>query len=271
MKRRADNSTRNPAAIAHRRGGAWDPRALQQRQLASVLAVSTGTIAGWLARGCPRSADKRYDLAAVCGWMRDGGMDLGRLPQTQVLKLLGCAKPTLADWQSRGMPRNADGTYDAAACVRWRLEELDRRVADGRKLGRMEEARIRKLTLQAENEALDLAQRRGDLLVKSAVVAGNAGRYQVLKSQLLALLTRLRQQGLPVEAVNLIDSSIAESLDGLAEGLVPIGLDPDMAEKLRALLVADAGEASIRAGLPPAAHRQDTPDATDGGEEARRD
>lgn len=49
----------------------------------------------------------------------------------------------MRDWSSRGLPREADGNYDASKCIRWRL--LVERDRAQKALGELEAVKIAKL------------------------------------------------------------------------------------------------------------------------------
>jgi phage terminase Nu1 subunit (DNA packaging protein) len=230
----------------------WDAGRLQQNQVASLLGVTSPAVTAWRKRGCPRNEDGSYDLAAVVRWVRAGAFDASRLPQTEVLRIFGVSKPGLLDWHRRGCPRNEDRSYDLAAVVQWRMRELEARAKQARQLSGLDEARRRKTAADAQLAEMTLAQRRGDLLPRTAVVAGWVSRYKAVQSRLMGMLGRLGSRGVTAEHVALVREEILDMLRDLAAGQVCLQLSPAEAETLTELL-----------GL---AERPGDPDDAEGGE-----
>lgn len=242
--------------LKNRRGGAWDPRCLQQVQIASLIGVSAPAIVGWCKKGCPRNADeKTYSLGDVVKWIMRGAVDMRHLPQSEMLKVLATTKPTIGEWQKRGMPRNKDGSYDAAACVVWRFREMEMRISDSRKLSDLDLERIRRNRLASESAELDLGERRGELLPRGAVVAGWVARYQTLKAMLVAMIGRLHGQGFNGDQVRLVRDEIYASLERLARG-PDLYMEPALAAEVEAIckrLAPDKNEPLNLPEPPPAA------------------
>ena len=224
------------------RGQVWQCGRLMRSQLASLLGVSPSTVSRWRLRGCPRRDDGTYDLPVVAAWMRGGGMDVSRLPQAEIVSLCGITRATLGDWQRRGCPRNRDGTYDGPRVMAWRLAELERRIADARRLSALDAVRVRRGRLAAESAELDLAQRRGELLPRVAVIAGWVARYQTLRACMHGMLGRLGPRGLTAEQIAGVQAEIEQMLSHLADGHVALQMRPEEAEILRSM--CGAGEAA---------------------------
>lgn len=222
--------------IANRRGGAWDPSRLTQVQLAGLVGVSGPAVTKWGARGCPRNADGTYDLPAVCRWIRTGGMDLEHLPQSEMLRLLDVSKPTIGEFEKRGMPRNADSSYDAVACVAWRLKELATRATDARRLSEREQQQVRQARLQNERLEIELAERRGEKLDRDAVLAGWGARISTLRAQLMALCGRLPSAGLTPEHAHLVEDELVSLLRQYASGQVILSLDPILGDRISSVI-----------------------------------
>lgn len=214
---------------------------LRQVQLAKILGVTGPAVTAWGKRGCPRNDDGTYDLVAVVGWIRGGAVDLHRLPQRAVLEVLDITRPTIGQWAGRGCGRNVDGTYDLAVVVKWRLDELQGRIAAARQeIGR---GRARREMAQAELAEMALAERRGELLPRGPVVAGWIARYQVVKSMLLGLVRRARgQYGLDRDQVRHIDDDVKAMLGQLG--------------RAQPALQLKAAEARILLGKPVARKRR---------------
>jgi len=232
------------------RGQVWDPSKLRQTQVASLLGVSGPAITKWGTRGCPRNSDKSYDLAAVVRWLREGACDVGRLPQTEVLRILGVTKPTLGDWAKRGCPRNRDRSYDLAAVVAWRTSELEERITGARRMSVLEKARARKAAADGEMAEMALAQRKSELLPRAAVVAGWVARYKAVQARLTGMLGRLGSRGVSDEHVGLVREEVIEVMKDLAAGQVSLQLSADEAAAIATVLglaetpAADEGTAA---------------------------
>ena len=229
--------------VTNKRGGAWDPEQLQGKQLASLLNVTPPTITQWHRdRGCPRNADGSYSIAEVFEWLRGNQLDLGHVRQVDILKIMGCSKPTLRDWEARGCPRNDDGrTYSIRAVVQWRLDELDQRVVEARASSELDAARLRKLQADAEIAGITAAERRGDVVRRDAVVAGLVSRVHTLKQGHLALLGQLEAEGVDQVTVKSVREKIEKLLVRFAGGRVDLHLDPDQSALLEQLLASMVG------------------------------
>ena len=205
-------------------------RRLRQVQLARIVGVSPAAITKWAHRGCPRNDDRTYDLAAVVGWIREGGVDVSRLPQEVTRGIVGVSRPTMSAWTRRGCPRNEDRTYDLGAVVGWRLDELKRQLDEQRAAAAS--ARARREESAAAMAEMDLAERRGDLVPRAAMVAGWCARYQTVKSMLLAMVRGLRQRKAPAELVEWVEGYLARMLTQLAAGQVALKLPRRIAKLL---------------------------------------
>lgn len=200
-------------------------------QIARIFGVGGGTVTKWAARGCPRSATRRYSLAEVAAWLRGGGVTLERMRQEQVLQVLGVTRPTIGQWQQRGCPRNEDGSYDLAAVVQWRIAEIEERLAASRRI--VAAGRARRETALAERAEIELCEMKGELLPRQAIVAGWVARYQVLRAQLMGLVRRISGRGIGEEQREQIEGDVREMLAELARGQPALRLSAEEAELLR--------------------------------------
>lgn len=101
--------------------------------------------------------------------------DLQHLSQKEIAELFDVSRVTLNEWQSKhGLSRNADRSYNLAEVIRWYGEFAKRKI--GGKILPADKLR----DLKAEEKSLDLAQRRGQLLEREAVVAGFLARWQMV-------------------------------------------------------------------------------------------
>ena len=93
--------------------------------------------------------------------VKKSNADLARVNQQQAAYLLGVTARSLRDWPEA--PRNGDGTYDAQALVRWFVQ---RNAA----ANEFDNQRERLAAAQAEKVETENAQRRGEIVITSAVV-----------------------------------------------------------------------------------------------------
>lgn len=205
-------------------------------------------ITKWGRRGCPRNEDRSYNLGEVCAWLRTGACDVRRLPQVEALRVLGVSKPALREFEKRGCPRNRDGTYDATRVVPWRLAELQQRIAAARKMSAREAAQARRAESDAAMRELDLAERRGELVSRPAVVAGWIARIQTVKACLMGLVGRLGGQGFGDDQVELVRTEMLGIVRRLATGQVALQLTPAAAKALEAVLAELPGGQPKTAG-----------------------
>jgi len=212
--------------------------------IARIFGVTGPAVTAWHKRGCPRRSDGRYDLAAVGRWLREGAMNVHRIPQGALLEIIrgAATKPTLLRLErEENMPRNGDRTYDLTAVVPWliarlraEVDEARRRIREGRDLHRQ-----RREAAEAELKEIELARERGRLLRRDSVVAGWAARFQAFKRALLSWAKRLGERGLTRQQQCDVDADLREILRRLAAGQVELQLSAPMAAILGAALEAD--------------------------------
>lgn len=171
-----------------------------------MLGVSGAAVSKWPARGCPRNQDGSYDLAEVCRWMRSGGLDLDRIPQDRTIQVMGVTRPTIGAWEQRGCPRNEDGSYNLALVVQWRAKELEERLSVAR--GQLTGHRARREAALAEKAEIELKEAKGDLLPRTAIVAGWVARYGVIAAQVQTLLRRAATYGLTAEQLAALETDV---------------------------------------------------------------
>jgi hypothetical protein len=172
---------------------------------------------------------------------------LARLSQSEFAMLIGHDARVLIDWESVGMPRNSDGTYDAPAIIRW-LKEQDRSFwrksmgsgtgsggidpQDYEELDKKYKALLRKKKFEeADGQLIPLsdAQRKyiGVILqIRAALLA----QSEILAPQLANLEPR--------DIARLIDKRLRWICDQLNAGWVPV--PEDMVRTIDAML-APAG------------------------------
>lgn len=99
--------------------------------------------------------------------------DLAHLLQKEVCELFAVSRVTLGEWQAKqGLPRNTDKTYNLCDVIRW-YGEFSSRKSGGRILPA---DKLR--DLKAAEKEIDLAERRGQLLDREAVIEYLTARWQ---------------------------------------------------------------------------------------------
>ena len=115
---RNDDKTYELAAVVRWiREGAYDAGRLPQTEVLRIFGVSKPSLLDWHRRGCPRNADRSYDLAAVVQWRMaelehrvSTARKLNALDQVRVRKTSAdaqLAEMTLAQRQGDLLPRAA--------------------------------------------------------------------------------------------------------------------------------------------------------------------
>lgn len=92
-----------------------------------------------------------------------------RVTQKQLAEFFGVTPRTIRRWEGRGMPREDDGTYRTSDCVKWRVETAEADLqAELEDVPPRSESRAKIDHLRARRDALDLAEREGDLITRDA-------------------------------------------------------------------------------------------------------
>jgi len=179
----------------------------------------------------------------VGAWLREGSLEIERMPQEATAAVLGVTRQAMSLWARRDCPRNSDGTYDLGAVVRWRVAELEEREQRARRVAG--QGRVRRDQAQAELAELQLAERKGEMLPRTALIAGWVARYRTMQSMLLGLVRRLGQYGLDREQAGRIEDDLRSILEQLGRGPVLLPIPPEVAKFLRP--PKRAGQAGRRA------------------------
>lgn len=214
---------------------------LSGRALARLLDVSPSTVTGWRKRGCPRRSDGRYELAAVCQWLRAGALSIERMPQRVVIELIGVSKPTIRDWEARGMPRNPDRTYNLRLVLPWVLDRMRATVRETKQQAQegRDVHRERREAAEATLKEMELDERRGELISRAAALASWVARYQVFRAQAMTLGRRLGELGVAAEQRGTIEAEIQSMLERLASGQIGLQLSGPMRLVVGSLLAAE--------------------------------
>lgn len=105
------------------------------------------------------------------------GPDMHHLSQKQVADLFDVDRITVRNWEIRDkLLRNSDGSYDLYAVLKWYKDYM------ARKSGAGAPAADTLRDMKAEQMKLDLAERKGQLLVREEVIAGLVARAQSMVS-----------------------------------------------------------------------------------------
>jgi len=136
---------------------------------------------------------------------------------TRALALaLGCTARKVRYLCENGLPRNADGTYDVAACVAWRDAHARRRRPT---MDAAERANTSYRVAKAAREQLALARDRGLVIERAAVERGRVARCLALRRRLEVLPRAAAPvlQGLDARAVEAwLDTWVRDTLIGYA-------------------------------------------------------
>ena len=125
------------------------------------------------------NAGNQTAIRAVENYLREEkqaagpAMDLTHLSQKEICELFCVSRVSLGEWQSKqNLPRNSDKTYNLADMIRW-YGEFSSRKSGGRILPA---DKLR--DLKAAEKEIDLAERRGQLLDREAVIEYLTARWQ---------------------------------------------------------------------------------------------
>lgn len=117
-------------------------------------------------------------IRVVENYLRDdqraaaAGQDMKKLLQRQVAELFGVTRITVKNWvDSHGCPQNADGSFDLGQVIRWNMNYQSRRA------GGHVEPTDKLRDLKAETMALQLSEKKGELLPRDEVIAGLIARW----------------------------------------------------------------------------------------------
>jgi len=146
--------------------------------------------------------------------------DFSRLRAVDIASLCGVDARTVTRWVGQGVPRNDDGSFDAASVFKWRINRAEARgEADQRqRLARAQADRI-----ERENQLA-----AGDLLSLSNSISLWQGILLDARNQLLALPQKVspRLAHQPVEVIaRTLREEVHQTLTDLAEGRSENGLE----------------------------------------------
>jgi len=139
-----------------------------------------------------------------------------------LLHILGCSAPTIADYEQRGMPVEKKGgkgvanEYNTASVISWLVSHKAGALPTGGKRLDHESEKARKTTAEADLKEIEVAQARGEVVPIEYAVKEFAKRVAATRAKMLALPTKLA----PVLVVMTdIEESRAAIEDMIREGL----------------------------------------------------
>lgn len=144
----------------------------------------------------------------------------------ELLHILGCSAPTIADYELRGMPVEKKGgkgvanQYNTAAVIEWLVAHKAGLLPGGGKARNHEDEKARKTTAEADLKEIELAERRGEVVPITHAVKEFAKRVAATRTKMLALPTKLAPVLVVMtdieESRAAIEEVIREGLDELA-------------------------------------------------------
>lgn len=136
----------------------------------------------------------------------------------ELANILGVTEETLTQWQKQGMPIVKAGkgrggsVYDTVAVLAWKSarDQSDQPITD------FETERTRKVKLEADKLALEVAEKRGDLIPAEQVESAVADMVAAFRARILSIPSKLAG---PIAAT--IDTRETEALltDAIHEAL----------------------------------------------------
>ena len=164
-------------------------------------------------------------------------IDPRRANQRWACILLGTTRPTILDWEAKGLPRNADSTYDLAACRRWvdeRQASQARPVLAAATATEYEDKRAKFQALEAERRYLEAA---GKLMDRAEAERRHLQIALTTRAALMSLPDQIAPQvaNLPARDVSrILRGRFLAICNQFREGWVPI--PDDIAAEIDALV-----------------------------------
>ena len=109
----------------------------------------------------------------------------GSLTQKEIADMHGVDVRTVRRWDEEGHPRNVDGTYNSQNSIGWRMQRETGSDLD------LNAERARLAKEQADKNALDNAERRGELISVETIKQLWGGFYIAVRNGVLALPTKV--------------------------------------------------------------------------------
>ena len=138
--------------------------------------------------------------------------------QAEAARYVGVSERTIRRWIKNGMARTADKYYIKSILEVYKQNEGDK---PSETKERKQEAEAQIKTIRAEDEAIDLAKKKGEMLPKAEVDKGRIERIFILKRSLLGLgrefAPELAVMNDPRQIQAKIDGRIREIINAFAE------------------------------------------------------
>ncbi|MDO8421552.1 MAG: terminase small subunit [Parvibaculum sp.] len=144
----------------------------------------------------------------------------------ELLHILGCSAPTIADYELRGLPVEKKGgkgvanEYNTARVIEWLVSHKAGTLPGGGKARNHEDEKARKTTAEADLKEIELAEARAEVVPIGHSVKEFAKRVAATRSKMLALPTKLAPVLVVMtdieESRAVIEDMIREALDELA-------------------------------------------------------
>jgi len=136
-------------------------------------------------------AGNHQAIKSVALWLREKpeagqgqAVSFSRIPMMQLAELFHVTRQAIDKWtRQRGLPRNADGTFDLADVLPWFENDITERIGGAVKPNEVDETR----TLKAERLRRELDKDLGRLLERDKIVKGFTARFVMVKRSLETL------------------------------------------------------------------------------------
>lgn len=156
-----------------------------------------------------------------------------RTSQTWACRILGVTAPTIRDWETRGLPRNGDGTYDLRAAVAWLDQYRDSKrsnAGDARDRIQIAEARIKEA--EARKREIATAAEAGQLVRARDVASWGVRLLLRARGVADAAVSRVDQMGLPDSIAPIVRQAVSSAAKNLKHEIQAM---PEWAEVPRTL------------------------------------
>lgn len=138
----------------------------------------------------------------------------------EIASIMDVSAVTIRKWAGVGMPQEARGQYDVAACQQWWRDTIDAGRDESGKVGEtLTDVRTQYWKAKAEDAEIDVATKRGKLIPVSEVDEQWCRRVSEVRQGLLSLETRLPPivEGKSLREIrNAIKIEVDALLDGYA-------------------------------------------------------
>jgi phage terminase Nu1 subunit (DNA packaging protein) len=154
--------------------------------------------------------------SAVARAISEGRLETSLTTNAQGHKKIISAELANAEWEANTRPDADQRAEDDAAQGELPDEKIS--LKEARRRREIETLKLAKI--QAEHQRLDLAERNGDLMSRSEMLADVAEEFAHVRTKLMGIPLRCKQRipGLTNADVKVIDALVREALENLADG-----------------------------------------------------